>query len=72
MSSLDKRLKAVGYNVKTPPAGCWRVERIGPPLGECSRRAAPVRSRALALWLDRLCERGPSPFYRIRLADDDK
>jgi hypothetical protein len=72
MSSLDKRLKAVGYNVKTRPPGCWRVERIGPPLPSRSRRIATPRSRVLSWWLDRLCERGPASAYRIGLAADPK
>lgn len=72
MNSLDKRLKAVGYNVKTRPASCWQVQRIGPPVGARSRRTGATRSRALSWWLDRLCDCAPSAVYRIGLAGDPK
>jgi hypothetical protein len=67
MGNLENQLTAIGYRVGKRPACCWRVERVGPPLGERGRRAAaPMRSRALSRWLDRLCDRAPSAAYRIR------
>jgi hypothetical protein len=71
MGSLENRLAAIGYRVERRAADCWRVEYVGPSAGvPAGRSSAPVRSRALALWLDRLRDRPQPAAYRICLASE--
>ncbi len=69
MSSVQNRLAAIGYRVERRDLECWRVERIGPPSGDLTGySAAPMQSRALSRWLDRLRDRPERPAYRLCLA----
>jgi len=73
MGSLENRLAAIGYRVKRRAADCWRVEHVGPSAGiPTGRSSAPVRSRALTFWLDRLRDRRQSTAYRICLASESE
>lgn len=65
MSVFDNQLTANNYRAARPRREYWRVERIGPPCDELTKLIAPVRSRTLSVWLDRLSDDSAATLYRV-------